>query len=282
MKNGIGVIYSLDKLLCDGPNVLLSLDLDCVQLVTSNPKLYTEENATSILEMLDGKLRISSFWAGWSGPQVWDFQSGPQTLGIVPTAYRAQRLAELERGADFAKRLGVTEMATHVGFIPENPSTDAYHDLRVAVQHIADYCKSLGIHFNFESGQETPVTLMRLITDLHNDYVGINMDPANLIMYGKANPVDAASIFGSRIRGMHIKDADYTSDYYHLGTERVVGTGSVNFPKLLNVVLSQGYEGDFYIEREISGEQQLVDIRNTIDYLRSILNELCGNGGGKT
>lgn len=274
MKNGIGMIYSLDKLLLHGPDVLFDLDLDCVQLVTSNPKLYTKENAARVLDMLGNRLRISSFWAGWSGPQVWDFQSGPQTLGIVPTAYRAQRLEELVSGADFAKLLGVTEMATHVGFIPENPSTDAYHDLRVAVQYIADYCKTQGIHFNFESGQETPVTLMRLITDLNNDYVGINMDPANLIMYGKANPVDAARIFGKRIRGMHIKDADYTSDFYHLGPEKVVGTGSVNFPKLLQVVLEIGYEGDFYIEREITGEQQLIDIRNTIDFLRQILHNM--------
>lgn len=280
MKNGIGVIYSLDKLLCDGPEVLLSLGLDCVQLVTSNPKLYSKENAVKVREMLAGKLRISSFWAGWTGPQVWDFQSGPQTLGLVPVAYRAMRLAELERGADFTKMLGVTEMATHVGFIPENPSTEAYHDVRVAVQHIADYCRDLGIHFNFETGQETPVALMRLITDLKNDYVGINMDPANLIMYGKANPIDAASIFGKRIRGMHIKDADYTTDYYSLGPERVVGTGSVNFPKLIRFVLALGYEGDFYIEREISGQQQLVDIRNTIDFLRNILHELSGEGEG--
>ncbi len=111
-------------------------------------------------------------------------------------------------GADFAEMIGAPNMATHVGFIPENPSTAEYRGVFGAVKQIAEYCKSKNIHFNFETGQETPVTLMRMITDLENDFVGINLDPANLIMYGKGNPIDAVGIFGSRVRGVHVKDGD--------------------------------------------------------------------------
>ena len=274
MKNGIGVIYSLEKVLNQGVDILVELGLDCVQLVTSEPALYTKENAEKLLKIVEGKIRISSLWAGWTGPQVWDFRTGPQTLGVVPSAYRSHRLVELKKGADFAELLGVTEMATHAGFIPENPSTTEYHEVRAVIQNVADYCKGKGIHFNFETGQETPVTLMRLISDLNNDYVGINLDPANLIMYGKANPVDALDIFKGRVRGVHVKDADYTKDFYRLGPERVVGEGSVNFPVFLPKLLAQGYTGDLYIEREISGEQQIVDIRRTIAYIKEITKDI--------
>ena len=112
---------------------------------------------------------------------------------------------------------------------------------------------------------------MRLIKDTGCDNVGINLDPANLILYGKGNPVDSVDIFGEYIRGVHVKDADYTTDYYHLGNERVVGEGSVNFPVFFSKLLKKGYTGDFIIEREISGEQQTIDIKRTIKYLKELM-----------
>lgn len=273
-KCGIGTIYQLSDALEYGPKKLLELGLDCVQLQCFTPELLTKENAKKIKDSFAGKIRISSFWAGWSGPQAWNFKDGPQTLGLVPEAYRFGRLKELMLGADFAEMIGAPNMATHVGFIPENPSTAEYRGVFGAVKQIADYCKSKNIHFNFETGQETPVTLMRMITDLENDFVGINLDPANLIMYGKANPVDAVGIFGSRVRGVHVKDGDYPTEFYNLGQERVVGEGSVNYPVFLPKLIRGGYGGDLYIEREISGDQQIEDIKKTIVYVKELLAEL--------
>lgn len=180
-------------------------------------------------------------------------------------------MEELIKGADFASYLGVKDMATHLGFIPENPSCLEYREVLHAVIHVANYCKSKDIYFNFETGQETPITLMRLLKDTGCDNVGINFDPANLILYGKGNPIDAVGIYGRYIRGVHVKDADYTTEYYYLGNERVVGEGSVNFPVFLNKLLKNGYTGDLYIEREISGEQQTIDIKRTIKYLDELM-----------
>ena len=127
---------------------------------------------------------------------------------------------------------------------------------------------------NFETGQETPTTLMRLFQDVGADNLGVNLDPANLIMYGRGNPVDAIDIYGDKIRGVHVKDGDYPKDDYHnLGKERVVGEGSVNYPVYLPKLLKSGYKGDLYIEREISGEQQLVDITKTVTYIKKIMEE---------
>jgi len=271
-NNGIGVIYQLSELLEHGPDKLLDLGIDCVQLTSGNTEIYTEKNAEAVKKMLKDKIRISSFWAGWSGPGYWDNVDGPHTLGIVPPAFRHQRMNELLKGADFASMLGTENMATHVGFIPESPSFPEYRGVVQTIRHIAYHCGQKGIYFNFETGQETPVTLMRCIKDVGTANLGINLDPANLLLYGRGNPVDAVDIFGSYIRGVHVKDGDYAKEDYHsLGHEKKVGEGSVNFPVFLPKLLKQGYKGDLYIEREISGEQQIKDIKDTIIYIKKFL-----------
>ncbi len=271
VKNGVGVIYQLADVLQYGADKLAELGVDCVQIQCFTPELLTKENADKVKAALDGKIRISSFWCGWTGPAIWNFADGPQTLGLVPEAYRFQRMQELMKGADFAHWLGVTELATHVGFIPENPSTAEYRGVYAAVHKVASYCKEKGLNFNFETGQETPVTLMRLITDLNLGNIGINLDPANLILYGKGNPVDALDVFKGYVRGVHVKDGDYPTSFRELGMERVVGEGAVNFPVFLPKLIRNGYKGDLYIEREISGEQQITDIKKTITYVRETL-----------
>ncbi|MDP4133589.1 MAG: sugar phosphate isomerase/epimerase family protein [Bacillota bacterium] len=273
MKNGIGVIFQIERLLKGETESLFNMGLDCVQLNCWNPSLYTKENAEKVLEILDGKLRISSVWAGWSGCGIWNFVDGPETLGIVPEAYRYQRMQELCKGAEFTSWLGVHDMATHMGFIPEQPTTSLYTGLVNAVKWVGTCCKKYDIHFNFETGQETPITMMRTIQDTGLDNLGVNLDPANLILYGKGNPVDAIDIYGDKIRGVHVKDGNYPKDDYHkLGHETVVGEGSVNYPVFLPKLIKSGYEGDLYIEREISGPQQIIDIKKTIDYIKELID----------
>jgi hypothetical protein len=270
--NSVGVIFPVSKLLKNGAEELLSLGAECVQLNCWDTALMTAENAEIIKETLRGKARISSLWTGWSGPAVWDSVDGPHTLGLVPPAYRFIRMKELCVGADFALMLGVPNIATHVGFIPEQPSFSEYRGVVQAVKFVSGYCRERGLGFNFETGQETPVTLMRTIADVGNDNVGINLDPANLIMYGRGNPVDALDIFKGYIRGVHIKDGDYPTDFYKLGQERPVGEGSVNFPVFLPKLLAQGYTGDLYIEREIDGERRIRDIKAAMRYVEGLTN----------
>jgi len=271
-QNRIGVIFSMKRLLEEGPGVLFDLGISCIQLNGNVTYGFTEENACKILEMLDGKIEISSFWCGWTPPSVWNFSDGPYTLGLVPSAYRGERLVQLKQGADFAKRLGAPNVVTHVGFLPEQAENETYRGVLGAIRELASYCRKIGIDFNFETGQETPVTLMRTIYDIGFDNVGINFDPANIILYGKGNPVDAIDIFGDRIKGVHVKDGDYpTAPFRALGKERVVGEGTVNYPVFLPKLLESGYTGDLYIEREISGEQQIADIKKTIDYIKQFL-----------
>ncbi|HMN26900.1 MAG TPA: sugar phosphate isomerase/epimerase family protein [Caldilineaceae bacterium] len=218
------------------------------------------------------QVAISTLWAGLPGRHVWDFLEGPTTLGLVPPETRAERLAVLKRSADFAKRLGVGSITTHVGFIPENPSDPAYPPVVAALREIAVYCAERGLQFWFETGQETPITLLRTIQDIGTDNLGINLDPANLLMYGKANPVDALDVFGRYVRGVHAKDGEYPTNGRQLGVEKPLGEGRVNFPALLAKLKALGFSGALTIEREISGPQQIADIKRGKQLLEDLLN----------
>lgn len=270
-KLDIGAIVPLESLLKDGTEELEALGLDICQINAWNTDILTEENASALKRILGDNIKVSSLWVGWPGPRVWDFIDGPATLGLVPKEFRYVRMEALKKGARFAKMLDVTDITTHVGFLPENPSTTEYRETVVAIKDVAFYCQSLGLFFNFETGQETPVTLMRTIEDIGLDNLGINLDPANLLLYGKGNPVDAVDIYKYRIRGVHIKDGRYPADGRHLGKETPVGEGLVDFPRLLDKLISYQYKGALIIEREISGPKQKEDIRKAKSILLDIL-----------
>jgi sugar phosphate isomerase/epimerase len=234
--------------------------------------LYTDEKAEELMRASkEHDIEISTLWTGWSGPKEWNFTGGPMTLGIVPESYRMKRTEEILRGADFAVKLGVPRIATHVGFLPENINDPQYYGVLAAIRYIVKECAKRGISFLFETGQETPVTLLRVIEALNSEYVGINMDTANLILYGKANSADAITVFGKYVMDTHIKDGLYPTGGSALGKEVKVGEGMADIPEVVKRLRAVNYTGNYIVEREIKGEQQTKDIIDTLAYLKSIL-----------
>ena len=245
---------------------------ECCQVTVWEPALYTDENARLLKSAAEKYgVEISTLWTGWTGPAVWNAIAGPATLGIVPPAYRFARMKEIIEGARFAKKIGVNRIATHVGFLPENFSDPEKEGILAALKYIVGVCKSLGISFLFETGQETPMTLLRFIEDIGEENVGINMDTANLIIYGKANSADAITVFGKYVMDTHIKDAVYTTSGRAHGKEVKVGLGMANIPEVIKRLQAVGYKGNYVIEREVSGEEQKADIADTLAYLKKIL-----------
>ena len=173
-------------------------------------------------------------------------------------------------GSDFAKLLNVKNIATHAGFLPEEPASQQYNSVVAALKTVAEYAKNNGQYFIFETGQETPVTLRRTIEDIGTGNLGINLDPANLILYGKGNPIDALDVFGEYVRDIHAKDGCYPTDGHHLG-EKPLGQGKVNFPEFIKKLKEIGYDGTLTIEREISGEQQIKDIKAAKIFLEELI-----------
>lgn len=208
---------------------------------------------------------------GGPGPEIYDFYRGPQTIGLVPRETRAARIAQYKRVSDFARKAGIPAVQGHCGFIPEDPNQPLYAEAVAAIGEVAQYCKMNGQNFRCETGQETPITLARAIRDVGLDNVGVNFDAANLILYGKANPVDAVEILGPYIQGVHAKDGFYPTDPRQLGREVPIGEGKVNFPALIGKLKAIGYTHPLTIEREIRGERQTADILAAKEYLEKLI-----------
>jgi sugar phosphate isomerase/epimerase len=271
MKNDVGVIAPLRG---EGPvfKEVADFGLKCCQLVSWQPERWTPAVAARVREeSRTSGVRMTALWAGYSGKVVWNFVEGPQTLGLIPPEHRARRVGEQKRAADFAKGLGVPAIITHLGFIPENAADPVFAEVVAAVREVAEHCQKLGLEYWFETGQETPVTMLRLIQQVGTGNLGVNLDPANLILYGRGNPVDALDVFGAYVRNVHAKDGLYPTDPMKLGREVKVGEGRVRFPDLVRQLKTIGFAGEFIIEREIKGDQQRKDIAETVGYLRNLL-----------
>ncbi len=269
----IGSLVSLSRDMGATFDRLKSLGLTSCQVCCWDTSVFSDHALARSIRALSEKtgVTISTFWCGWSGEKVWNFIDGPRTLGLVPEKTREQRTLELCEGADFAREMGVVQIATHMGFLPENPGDPAYTLVIEAIRRVAERCLANGQHLLFETGQETPVTLLRVIEDVGTGNLGVNFDAANLLLYGKANPLDALDIIGAYVRDTHIKDGEYPTDGRHLGVEKRFGDGRVGFPALIGKLVRLGYQGAFTVEREISGDEQIRDILYAKEQICEIL-----------
>jgi sugar phosphate isomerase/epimerase len=189
----------------------------------------------------------------------------------VPPETRAARIDALKRASDFGKACGIHAVHTHCGFIPENPNDPLYSQTVAAIREVAAHCKANGQTFLMETGQESPITLLRAIEDTGLDNLGVNLDTANLILYGKGEPVGALDVIGKYVRGLHAKDGLYPSDPKKLGEEVPIGRGRVHFPEVVRKLHELSYSGPITIERETSGTQQEADIRASILFLEHLI-----------
>ena len=236
---------------------------------------FTPELAAQMRELL-ARHAVTATTVEVVGPEplVWDFLRGPATIGLVPPQTRAARIDALCQASDFAKRIGVAQVQTHCGFIPENPDDSLYAGTVEAIRTVAQHCQGNGQHFLMETGQETPTTMSRMIRDVGLSNLAVGLDTANLILYGKANPVDAVEILGPHIRSIHAKDGLWPTDPDKLGKEVLIGKGLVDFLEVFTKLHRIGYTGAVTIERETSGPQQIEDIRQEKLYLEKILSEV--------
>jgi sugar phosphate isomerase/epimerase len=113
-----------------------------------------------------------------------------------------------------------------------------------------------------------------LIKDVDRENLGVNFDPANMMMYGSGDPIEALNAVGPYVIGAHAKDGDYPKEKGTLGEEYPLGKGKVGIRRFLGKLKEIGYEGPITIEREISGEQQTRDILEAVKMLEELRTEL--------
>jgi L-ribulose-5-phosphate 3-epimerase len=249
------------------PTVFLSMD----QYLGS----FTPELAKQYRELL-AKYQLTATTVEVVGPPplLWNFMQGPSTIGIVPPKTRAARIDALRQASDFAKLAGIPQVQTHCGFIPENPGDALYAQAVEAIRAVAKHCQGNGQAFLMETGQETPTTMSRAIRDVNMPNLGVGLDTANLLLYGKANPVDAVDILGPHVMSVHAKDGRWPTNPNEFGEEVLIGKGLVDFRQVFSKLHKLGYKGAVSIEREISGPQQIEDVKIEKAYLERVIHEV--------
>jgi sugar phosphate isomerase/epimerase len=246
----LGLIIGIDK----DPDAAMAKIHD---LGLQTCQVFVDEIAAELVgrlrQALDkNQIEATSLVVGGPGKEVWDFYQGPLTIGLVPRETRAARIAHLKKASDFAKQCGIAAVQTHCGFIPENPNDPVYKETVLAMREVASYCKRNGQNFRYETGQETPITLVRAIQDVGVDNQGVNFDLANLILYGKANPVDAIELLGPYVQGIHAKDGMWPTNPKELGQEVPIGKGKVDFPRIIARLKEEDVrEAKTYLEKLI-------------------------------
>ena len=236
---------------------------------------YNVDNADKMKAICSANdFKVTSLWGGWSGPRDWTYPGMYTTLGLVPAWLRNQRMIDLMNGAAFGRLLGIKDIVTHIGYIPDSPFDENYIGITHALATIGSELKMHGQRLLFETGEELPVTLVQMMKETGLDNLGVNLDPANLILSGRANAVDALNYFGPYFMSMHAKDALRPKPGEPHGIEVPVGEGHANFPELINIIKKLGYDGEITIEREgVDDEVWEADIAAAKTYLEKLIQQ---------
>ena len=215
-------------------------------------------------------MEVTAITAGFRG-QKYNNVDGPDTLGLVPPALREERVALLKHFSDAVQPTGIENIVLHIGFIPDDETDPVYVSFIETMKDVCAYLKGNGQNALVETGSELASTLRRTIGDIGADNFGVNFDTANVILYGKSNPLDCVELFGDRVRACHLKDGVWPNRDESLGHETPMGEGQVNFPVLIRRLKEKGFNGPWTIEREVSGPEQDEGIRKAIALLAPLI-----------
>jgi sugar phosphate isomerase/epimerase len=192
-----------------------------------------------------------------------------ETGGVVPDEHWDANWANIQSVADIAARLGLKLVTFHAGFLPHEESDPGFAKLLGRITQIADAFDAHGIELGFETGQETADTLRIFLEKLNRPSVGVNFDPANMLLYDKGDPIDALETLAPFLKQCHIKDATKTREPGTWGAEVTVGTGEVDWPTFFATLTKLGYDGDCCIERE-ADDQRVADIRTAREFVTQL------------
>jgi sugar phosphate isomerase/epimerase len=219
----------------------------------------------------DAGFRIYTVFAAFDGEDYADIPAVERTVGFVPRDTRRARGERMLAVSDFAAAMGVGSVATHIGFVPEDPHGEDYIAVRGLVRRICGHATGHGQTFALETGQESAAALRAFLLDVDRANLGINFDPANMILYGTGDPIEALDTLGPHVLSVHAKDGDWPAGAGALGHERALGDGSVGMPRFVEKLRAIGYSGVIAVEREASDpKQRLADIERGVTLLRRI------------
>ena len=260
----VGIFTSIDAGLGLSLPVAREIGVRNVQLHAPERSNRTEQNAHQTLDQLgEFGIELTAVFGGFAGESYADIPTVARTVGLVPPETRAERLTEMQEISDYAQRLQCSVVALHLGFVP--------HDT------LCDHCSTRGQTLHLETGQESAEGLLQFMSDVGRDNLFINFDPANMILYGTGEPIEALRKVSEFVRSVHCKDATWSDQPGETWGEEVpLGEGQVGMEAYLRTLEEIGYAGPLTIEREIPQEadRQKSDIGGAVKLLETLREKI--------
>ena len=239
------------------PRVQLALDP-----LRTDPKTWGK--TADILRQND--IQIVSGMLTTVGEDYTTMETIRRTGGIVPDHTRDQNKSNIRQIADIASRLRLLLVTFHAGFLPHDENDPGFAKLTDRLREVADIFAEKKIALGLETGQETGDTLATFLRKLDRGNVGVNFDPANMILYEQGDPIPALRQLAPWLRQVHIKDARRTKKPGTWGDEVVVGKGEVDWKKFFATLDELKFDGYCCIERE-AGNQRMADIKAAKEFV---------------
>ncbi len=216
------------------------------------------------------ELEIVTAFMSFEGESYASIPICGQTVGYVPAATRREREQRTYAVSDFARSLGIPGVAAHIGCLPEDPSDAEHRAVLELVRRVCDHCARNGQTFALETGQEPAAALLEFLHAVDRPNLGVNFDPANMILYGSGEPMEALRTLRDHVVTVHCKDGTWPETQGEWGRETPLGDGDVGMQRYVRTLREIGYAGPLVIEREIVGEEQRADIGRAIALLNRI------------
>jgi len=270
----IGVMFWAGRDPLETVREVKSLGVRCGQLgVAGHLPLGAAEAAAWKAALEAEQFTLVTAFAAYNGESYADIPTVQRTVGFIPPATRAERETRTLDLSDFAAAAGVASIACHIGFVPEDTADPDYVAVRGMVRRVCDHAARHGQTFALETGQEPAHVLLAFLKDVGRANLKINFDPANMILYGTGDPIEALGVLGHEVISVHAKDGDWPPKGVAgaLGTERPLGQGSVGMERFVAKLREVGYRNPMNIEREVEDfQQRLADIRMGVQLLEQV------------
>jgi sugar phosphate isomerase/epimerase len=256
----IGVFASVDAGLGVHLDVAKELGIPTVQVHSPHAESRNQASADKFLgQCKEAGITVTCVFGGFEGESYADIPTTARTVGLVPEATRQARLQQMKANSDFAKLLGCDAVGMHIGFVPADRAGNSYKGLLDVTRNLLDHVAANGQRLHLETGQESADHLLEFIQDVNRPNLFINFDPANMILYGTGNPIEALKKVGHLVRSVHCKDAKWAAEPVRgkeWGTEVALGEGDVGMENYLRTLKEVGYQGPLTIEREIAHDRE--------------------------
>lgn len=254
----LGVFTSIDAGFGVSLDVAAELGVPTIQLHAPTAEERSKAAADAFLARLNKlNIRLTAVFGGFEGESYADIPTVERTVGLVPSEMRQARLDEMKSISDFAAMLQCPVSALHLGFVPHDTSSDDYANVVAVTRDLCEHCGNNQQALHLETGQESADALVQFMDDVACANLHVNFDPANMILYGTGEPIEALTRLGSRVRSVHCKDALWSDQPGETwGEEVALGKGAVDIPRYLATLKEIGYAGPLTIERELSREPE--------------------------